>query len=639
METTNLNKSLSQIFKSKYIVPLYQRNFAWEADEIGVLLQDLYESFNSYKLGKRKNYFIGSLVVLSRKDGYFEVIDGQQRLTTITLIAKIIDTHFAKTPQLFYESRPEVESFFAHFYDTGKTDDITFDYKVSHLINAVDIIKDTIINPDENKSKTILNIDDLDEFKLFFSENVILVRVEIPNDTDVANYFEIMNNRGEQLQKHEILKSKLMDKIKDENGNHERPKQNTFSQIWDACSQIDIPIQKLFKAENRAKLFGEEYDKFIGLNRDCPYTVSTNDDSIDSYTITKILSNSTNSININEDQVIDIDDEGVDKSIVDFPNFLMHVFRLKYNDIYKKRIGKETKEVDIPLNEKYLLSVYKVIEQNIDSMYFIQELLCYRTVFDRYVIKSSEKEDAEDKYVWSLEKPRKYIYEYKEKNENKYRISLKYESTFKKQERIVKTLSLLQVTFRSRKYKNWLQELLSWFSDKNGFHIEMEDFQQNLDNLLLTYFDENFLSKDSYANKGVLTPHFIFNFIDYLYWVDADNDSAKSKFSFDFKYRNSIEHHLPQSLKNEENKDWIDNLGNLCLISKSANSKMSNEQPKGKASSTDGKYYKQTLPPKRKIMYDITNTQNQWTVNEINEHSLDVQDLINRRKEILFHKK
>ena len=67
--------SVENIFKDKYIIPLYQRNFAWGEEQISRLLQDIYESMRSGD----KHFYIGSLVVLQRGNGEFEVIDGQQR--------------------------------------------------------------------------------------------------------------------------------------------------------------------------------------------------------------------------------------------------------------------------------------------------------------------------------------------------------------------------------------------------------------------------------------------------------------------------------------------------------------------------------------------------------------------------------
>ena len=75
----NLEFNVENIFKYKYLIPIYQRNYAWGKDEIEALLEDI--------KGSKEGYFIGSLVV-REKGEFFEVIDGQQRLTTLFLILK-----------------------------------------------------------------------------------------------------------------------------------------------------------------------------------------------------------------------------------------------------------------------------------------------------------------------------------------------------------------------------------------------------------------------------------------------------------------------------------------------------------------------------------------------------------------------
>ncbi len=66
-----------------YLIPVYQRNYAWGVVEIEQLVQDLYKAFEQ---DKDKAYYLGTLVVHHRADGRYEVIDGQQRLTTLVLI-------------------------------------------------------------------------------------------------------------------------------------------------------------------------------------------------------------------------------------------------------------------------------------------------------------------------------------------------------------------------------------------------------------------------------------------------------------------------------------------------------------------------------------------------------------------------
>lgn len=68
-----------------YMIPVYQRNYAWEKDEIDTLVKDVHDSFRK---DRTSPYYIGTLVSFNRGDSEHEIIDGQQRLTTIYIIPK-----------------------------------------------------------------------------------------------------------------------------------------------------------------------------------------------------------------------------------------------------------------------------------------------------------------------------------------------------------------------------------------------------------------------------------------------------------------------------------------------------------------------------------------------------------------------
>lgn len=69
-----------------YEIPIYQRNYAWGRDEICALIKDIQDSM---EIGKSV-YYIGTLVTYKRDENIYEVIDGQQRLTTIFIILKAL---------------------------------------------------------------------------------------------------------------------------------------------------------------------------------------------------------------------------------------------------------------------------------------------------------------------------------------------------------------------------------------------------------------------------------------------------------------------------------------------------------------------------------------------------------------------
>ena len=77
------------------------------------------------------------------------------------------------------------------------------------------------------------------------------MRVMVPKDTDLNHYFEIMNNRGEQLEKHEVLKSRMMELLKDD-----KDAQNCLQLVWEACANMEKYLQMGFTPAQRDAIFG-----------------------------------------------------------------------------------------------------------------------------------------------------------------------------------------------------------------------------------------------------------------------------------------------------------------------------------------------------------------------------------------------
>lgn len=666
----NLARNIKSIFEDNYVIPLYQRNFTWGKDEIEQLFQDIYDCFDT---NKDSRYYIGTLVVIPRRnENVFEVIDGQQRLTVLSLISKLLG--IVDVPVLKYDSRPEVEEFLSDFYSINKTDiekDLNVFFRdipqTENLRTALSCIRKVEVfekNNDKAEKITLFESEKLEAFKKYFSENVILIFEEMPDDTDVAAYFEIMNNRGEQLQKHEILKAKFIAQI-DENDPLKKRKSELFAAVWEACSRMDVPVQRFFGAEARKALFGEEFD-WVNFDWRCLLN--------DNYNIKK-----------NPDKIgVDDDDDSEFGSIIDFPNFLMHVLK-----IYGIK-SQNNNDISIPLNEKNMPTDGKVD----DPIDFAKALLFLRVVFDRFIVKTKEENSDDTNWVLystykhtnnkgysSLRVDRatfgdKYVEIYKEKTKKEVR---------NLQDRIIKALSMLQVTFRQRINKNWLQELLLWFWNNrqewncDGYinlnFVDAAVYLDKIDNFMCDYFNKIIIEKERVfddkatswefkVEKGEKTPHFLFNFIDYLYWVDIvfNNNNRRiyndieirtdSKFSskidsdadgndgkqiiysdFSFKYYNSVEHHYPQHPENGIYMDskFLENLGNLYLISKSINSKMSNQPPVAKME------YK-AENPNRRIMYYLT-AKIGWDTNVIQEHYNDLVKLLQERDTILDKEK
>ena len=96
---------LYNVGRAPYEIPVYQRNYAWGKDEISALVQDVYDSM--CKTGS-KHYYIGTLVSFDRGEGRFEVIDGQQRLTTLYLVLRALGINVVN--RLTYSARPAADA-------------------------------------------------------------------------------------------------------------------------------------------------------------------------------------------------------------------------------------------------------------------------------------------------------------------------------------------------------------------------------------------------------------------------------------------------------------------------------------------------------------------------------------------------
>lgn len=655
--------SINKVFDDHYSIPLYQRTFAWGTEQIATLLQDIY---SSYQEKEKPPYYVGSLVVKFRGNT-FEVIDGQQRLTFFTLLTKILGINKSNC-KITYESRELEQQFLDNFYSDENFykkigADSNLKRRNADLIKAIyDISHVSLIaEGDSVKSWTLtklLESPQREDFINYVQNKVFLLRTEVSKNTDVTSYFEIMNNRGKQLQKHEIIKSLIMSGL-----GEKVHQQMLFGMIWDACSQMNRPIQKSFSTDDRKLFFGENWNSFIGFDefKKCFEKESKSSNTIDTKSFEDLLKAHTDPF---VEEIFDDDEEDKEKnrgsfkyqSIIDFPNFLMHVFKLFYDS-----------NNQIALDEKFLMRDYKKFLSKIDPIKFLYNLFLTRTLFDRFIIKvqgnvddNSEDDDVsiakeDENFSWQLLEPQKY--EYKKGRKTYFRLDYRTNTEFG--DSFVKSLSMLQVTFRSRHHKNWLQHLLRFLVEsfnRNGLGEVNEDFKKKYSDTIHCYIRDYF---NQYLNpqqsplipesklwneSGTSTPHFLFNLIDYLYWI-AKAKKLQEQFpeieyitDFNFRYHNSVEHHWARNFKGKDVVAYndvlplINNLGNLCLISKGTNSHLQDVSPMEKVQNRAEKAPEvngnKGFPPKRQIMYSVTQKNGKWEKPQIEEHYKNVLKLL-----------
>ena len=620
VKTLTISDLFNDENKCNYIIPIYQRNYAWGDDEISSLLQDIKNACEKNK-EQDKNYYIGSLVVYRRENSNFEVIDGQQRLTTLTLIMH----HLGKLSfrNVSFEHRDESEQALSN---------LNYEKLPSNFSQALKTIKKVIDEWGNNK----------DEIVKFLLDKVEIIRTEVPEGTDLNHYFEIMNTRGEQLEKHEVLKARLMKKLS------ENIEKSLFAKIWDACSDMSRYAVMGVDSELREVIFGNDWQKTPRVFRTEILRVADElnrgkgkkeEDGKNGEKIVDLL-NSKKKIELKDGHLEDKYD-GAFTSVIDFPNFLMHVLRI-YLEMTDE-CGDFTKIV--PLDEKYLLNSFEEKIKGDEAVRnFICVLLICRYLFDCYVIKSNAIRTGEEN--WSLWRvmPNGSSYYYKNtfgnNTESKNDEELDNSDDTKT---VVMLLSMFHVSNPSRIYKNWLYAVLRWLFD-NKDDIKQSDYIKFLEELCdKFYFGNNCQGEDitdiilgkeidfssnKEWNDGVFVPNFVFNRLDYQLWTKY----KKTYPQFRFTFRSSVEHHYPQHPSEEHGlerleKETLDNFGNLYLLSQSKNSRLSNLTPEAKCTYYQDKNYDSL---KQALMMEKTKELNNWKTEEILKHGKEMLEVLNQ---------
>ena len=594
--------SIAEIYngdKAAYEVPIYQRNYAWEKDEISALIQDVYDACTTKD---PTTYFIGTLVSFHKGDQVYEVIDGQQRLTTINLILNALQ--LPPQNKLTYRARKKSN-------DTIQSiPSFEVDEKDYGIVKGFRYAKNAIdeIVPKERREK----------FKNFFQHRVHLIHYQVPKDIDLNHYFEIMNSRGEQLEKHEIIKARLIEKLSDRD-------KATFNRLWEFCSEMNVYIQQKYRDTT---IFGENL---------CGFKITSFDDlpKVDDKAGIIKINDLINYKGIDKPQA---EEDKIDtfQPIMDFSNFLLIVLKLT-------RMEEKTFDpMSFNLDDKKLLNEFDKVQIN---AYFVKRfgfnLLMAKYLLDNYLVHHSNEDDTIESNPWKLQR-------WQKDGKKSYLKNLDGESDV--QHKLVHLLSMFEVSFTARQRKNYLFycllylfsnndrdvnrycEFVSGLANKYFYDVYLkvnnlneintpkpDSFDHNIlinNELNITRRNEAFnftvIYGDGTTAVSAGIPLFIFNYLDYKLWEKyayelrgkekKEGDKARNDFFnvlgcddfglkvFELFYfsrtRRSLEHFYPQANANGEKgaptEEQINCLGNYAMIGSEANNSGSNWSPKAK---------------------------------------------------------
>lgn len=549
---------------------------------------------------KKETYFIGTLVSYDKGENKYEVIDGQQRLTTLYLIMKALGEKTGS--KLTYRAREKSNRTIGTLSGMD-SDDVDFGiqqgyYIVKHAINEV--VGDT-------QKKCFAN---------YLLEQVHIIHYNVPRDVDLNHYFEVMNSRGEQLEKHEIVKAKLIAYLDESD-------RNKFAMIWQACSEMNVYVQMRYpQAES---VFGQDLRtfKYFEVSFDDLPDIGGNHKV---HTLEEFIKG-VSGTNVSDDGFGRTE---VFQPIIDFPNFLLIVLKIT-------RMSESGFEPgSFILDDKELINAFENAKPDRDFVKrFGFNLLRAKYLLDNYVVHHADEADTPDSNPWQLE-------HWQHEGKSYYSRNLSEDKNL--QERLVQLLSMFEVSFTPRQRKNYLfycllhlfsdRDLrhyctfLSRLADKYFFDIYLNKMYLNEINTPLPgSFDSVVLKKGridveahnaisdfvsiygdgSEKSKGI--PLFVFNYMDYRLWeMYAETLSGKKLRESDYmrqaffrqlgcsdfgqkvfdqfyfsRTRRSLEHFFPQAnVGSIMNENEINSFGNYAMIGSEVNSSGSCWSPKAK---------------------------------------------------------
>ncbi len=257
-------KKISELLSMEFFIPSYQRGYRWTKFEVRELLDDLKQLTEKTHDTK---YCLQPLIVkkIENKNNCYEVIDGQQRLTTIYLIMKFVSTLIPNKSlkeyyTIEYETRQDSKNFLENINTSNSFMDTPDFY---YMRKAYDTISGWFGKPiDEKKQELGDNIDK------FLKENVFVIFYNVDSGTDSMELFRKVNIGKIPLTSSELIKALLLTSIED------KDKQYRIAYEWDLIEQ-NLQNESLWyflcndaKDNNRIELLFDIYADRINADKD-----------------------------------------------------------------------------------------------------------------------------------------------------------------------------------------------------------------------------------------------------------------------------------------------------------------------------------------------------------------------------------
>lgn len=232
----------------KFNVPSLQRTYRWGEKEITLLLNDLYEFYNTNKDSTNDFYPLQPLILKksNQNDDTWNVLDGQQRLTTIKLIASFFEMDKDYCLDISYDTREKTKDFLDNI-SNKKEEDVGKSMELYYIFHAYEVIKAWF-----QKNKKEKDTEKIDAIRnvLFEKERTRFVVQEMNIDDDEAKTFQNINQGRIPLSCSELIKALFLGHIFE---SHKNDNNCRFAYSSDGYG-LFIPINPIKERQSLTRL-------------------------------------------------------------------------------------------------------------------------------------------------------------------------------------------------------------------------------------------------------------------------------------------------------------------------------------------------------------------------------------------------
>ena len=549
----------------KFRIPIYQRLYEWEDEQLLGLLRDMKEYFENKNI--EDLYYLGMMTVSPSKDEIADLVDGQQRFTTMMLLGIAMRNEWNKfitIDRLSFTARGDDQAYLEWIIGNYKNSDETALKDIPVPVNlkmqhALEVIENFLKGLGDCKDTYCNNV----------YKRLAFFVAELPagykkSPKKLNKYFETMNSAGRSLEQHEKIKVELLKNCP------EGYNKSDFNNIWNEVERMDKRILCAEEYGGTAYQIDAEIEKVCQTDIITDYAIERQEDQDYGMKIEDILPS--------EEEPKEQRARKDISSVIDFQELLILALNFTLNQ-------------EVPLDKHKLEDVFKNLLANSSKIpSFYRNLYLIRLLLDRYVIRV-EKEDGK----------------------NTYQLRLTDEETITEDERrLIQYQSMLYVSTPAHR---WLTPYLNWLKNLEANVRKGLTVSTLLDKL--KEIDNNQIHKKSALkpvdnmayDKGI--ERYWFWRLDYYLWEKRKEKDENGNYRFfNLKEQNIVD--------------------SYAMISASFNSQQSNKSVEEKFGRIKSQLKSKELESLKmyKMYLAADETDSGWTVDRKNTHQEEMYQVL-----------